>query len=365
MKYTLTLLMFFINLNNLLFSQEFRDQLSNDKISVVEIYSDKGDLVGTTNLDGSLSVDLKNKILAANTKYLIFVNSFFENKVVDINDFKENAIFKMNPLINELKEVRISSRKDKENYLVIKTYIRSFQVNNERIQYFMDGIVEYYISLKTNKIKLKFLSNRSFENTAINQLKEKGLANVFFQVTGAPMINNLITYNQLNENFNFQKAEDEIKINTKNDNDLKGIFSANGNKGNLSLELISSDKPKVMKGLGVENILTNYNVKSQFTTQKFEEIDFKTLSYFKEIRNYEIKAKKDNKFQKVIATHEVFVLDYKFSETIEANKLDNNYSFKKHSDYSERYWENVDNVLFQPLPQSIELFIKENLTELK
>ena len=364
MKLILIFLLFFININTLVFSQEFRDQLNNDKIAALEIYSDKGDLIGITNLDGSFPIELKNKILSLNTRYLIFVNSFFESKIIQKDDFKENTIFKMTPLVNELKEVKVFKKKDKGNYLVIKSYFRSMQINNERVQYFMDGIVEYYVSLKTNKIKLKILSNRSFENKSINQLKEKGFTNVFFQITGAPMINNLSNYNDLNSNFTLNKIGSNINLTTKKGNNLKGIFTSKGKNGNLSLELIDNSNPKIMKGLGVENILKNYTINSQFNTSVFEEIDFQTLCYFKELRNYEIKAKKDIDFQKVVATHEVFVLNYSFSETIDTRNLDNNYSFKKNSVYSENYWDKVDNTLFQQLPKSFELYIKENLVQL-
>lgn len=365
MKYKLAILLFFLNLNPLLFSQEFRDQLSNEKISFVEIYSDKGNLIGITDVDGSFSIDLKNKVLTSNTKYLTFVNSFFENKVIEIYDFNDKAVFKMNPIVNELKEIVISPKKDKNQYLVLKTYVRSLQINNNKIHYFMDGIVEYYISLKTNKVKIKFLSNRSFENKSISQLKEKGLAKIYFQIIGAPIINEFLNYNNLKENYNFQKAETEIKIITKEDNSLKGNFFTNESGANLSLGIITNDKPKVMKGLGVENILNNFSIKSHFNTTAFEEIGINSLLYFKETRNYEIKAKKDKEYQKVDTTHEVFVLDYRFSEGIDAKKMDNNYSFINSSSYSEKYWGKVNNILFQPLPESIELFIKENLIELK
>ncbi|PWB24114.1 hypothetical protein [Flavobacterium sp. HTF] len=188
MKYKIVLiaLFFFIGCKSVLCSQEFRDQLSNEKIFFVEIYSDKGNLIGSTSADGLMSKDLTNKILSSDTKYLTFVNSFYQNKLVAIKDYNINSIVTMQPITNELQEVVISNIKDKNQYLVISAYVRSVQINNDRVHYFMDGIVEYYISLKTKKIKLKFISNRSFENKSIPQLKEKGFK-IYFQIVGAPM----------------------------------------------------------------------------------------------------------------------------------------------------------------------------------
>lgn len=358
------LFFFFIGCKSLLYSQEFRDQLSKEKIFFVEIYSDKGNLIGSTNADGLISKDLKNKILSSDTKYLTFVNSFYQNKLVAIDDYNNNSIVTMLPIINELEEVVISNKKDKNKYLVIRTYVRSLQINNDRVQYFMDGIVEYYISLKTKKIKLKFISNRSFENKSIPQLKEKGFK-IYFQIVGAPMLNKLLDYNTLNESYDLQKETVDVKIKNKGDNSLRGYLHLDSNRASLSLAIISDDKPKVMKGLGVENILNNYTINSLFNNKEFEKIGFNSLLYFKEIRNYLIKARKDIETQKVDAIHEVFVLKCHFSEKIDTKGLDNNYSFIHSSSHQDDYWKHIDNTLFQPLPKSVEKFIEENLTEIK
>jgi hypothetical protein len=308
---------------------------------------------------------LENKILSANTKTLTFVNSFYQNQVVTIDDFNNNTVFKMNPVVNALKEVVVSNKKDKNEYLVLKTYVRSLQINNDRVHYFMDGIVEYYISLKTKKVKLKFLSNRSFENKSIRQLKEKGFSRIYFQIVGAPMLSELLEYNKLNDNYGLQKSTTDVKIKNKEDNSLKGSLYLNPNGTSLTLGIITADKPKVMKGLGVENVLNNYTINALFSNKEFEDIGFDSLLYFKETHNYEIKAKKDKVTQKVDATHEVFVLGYRFSEKIEAKGLDSNYSLIYSSSYQDNYWEHVNNTLFQPLPIALEKYIEENLTEIK
>lgn len=341
-----------------------KDAISLESVPFVEIYSDKGNLVGSTDVDGLLSKDLENKILSANTKILTFVNSFYQNKVVTIDNFNNNTVFKMNPIVNALKEVVVSNKKDKNEYLVLKTYVRSLQINNDRVHYFMDGIVEYYISLKTKKVKLKFLSNRSFENKSIPQLKEKGFK-IYFQISGAPMLSGLLDYNKLSESYGLQKSTADVKIKSKGDNSLKGSLSLNPNGTSLTLGIITDDKRKVMKGLGVENILNNYTINSLFSNKEFEDIGFDSLLYFKETRNYEIKAKKDKVTQKVDATHEVFVLGYRFSEKIDAKGLDSNYRLIYSSAYQDNYWENVNNALFQPLPTALEKYIEENLTEIK
>src|SRR5690606_29138709 len=82
MKYLLLLILFFLNLNAAVLAQEFRDQLSNEKISLVEIYAAEGKLIGITDTDGTVSLELKSKIKSSQTKYITAVNSFFENKII-------------------------------------------------------------------------------------------------------------------------------------------------------------------------------------------------------------------------------------------------------------------------------------------
>ncbi|PWB24113.1 hypothetical protein [Flavobacterium sp. HTF] len=162
-----------------------------------------------------------------------------------------------------------------------------------------------------------------------------------------------------------QKESIDVNIRNKGENSLRGSLHLDSNTTGLSLAIITDDKPKVMKGLGVENTLNNYTINSLFNNEKFEEIGFNSLLYFKEIRNYSIKARKDIETQKVDAIHEVFVLKSRLSENIDAKGLDNNYSFKKSSSHQNDYWKHIDNILFQPLPKSVEKFIEENLTEIK
>lgn len=363
-KKSFFVLFLFLPFSSIIYSQcVVKDKYSENNIAFVEIYSDKGDLIGVTDIDGVISINLINKIKSSNSKQITFVNSFFESKNFEINSFKSECVLKMDPIVNELKEVVISPKKDQNKFLVLRTYVRSLQINNGKIHYFMDGIVEYYISLKTKKVKINFISNRSFENKSIKQLKEKGLK-IYFQIVGAPMLNEFLNYKNLIEKYNFQKINQETKIMSKDVNSLKGNYFLSKTGSNLSLGFISNDKPKVMKGLGVENILENYNINSFYGTSNFEQIGFNTILYFKETRNYKIKAKKDLEYQKIDAIHEVFVLDYRYSKEIDAKNLDNNYSFINSSSYSDNYWEKVNNTFFQPLPKSIEQFMKDNLSEL-
>ncbi|MNY68277.1 hypothetical protein D3C86_2060120 [compost metagenome] len=83
--------------------------------------------------------------------------------------------------------------------------------------------------------------------------------------------------------------------------------------------------------------MNNYTINSLFSNKELEDIGFDSLLYFKETRNYEIKAKKDEVTQKVDATHEVFVLGYRFSEKMDVKGLDSNYSLIHSSAHQDNY----------------------------
>ena len=353
--------MFFFNFSSLIFSQEFRDSGNNERISFIEIYDDNGNLIVNTGAEGVVNQAFKDKILKANTKHLTFVNSLYENKKVEISQFGNNTIFYMNPIIKLLDTVKITSTKNKNQYLFLKTYIRSLQINDGKIQYFIDGIVEYYISLKTKKIKLKFLSNRSYENRSISQLKEKGLSKIYFQVVGAPMINKMLNYENLAKEYDFENTKTNIIINKNNI--AKGYFNLNSIGSSLELQIVSEGQSKKMKGLGVENILKNYSLASCFNTNSLESMDLSKLMFFKEVRMYDVKNNKEKKYHSIEATHEVFVLNSEFLDSINVNNFDSNYTFNRNSNYTEKYWEKINNALFKPLPETITKFISENLTE--
>ena len=360
-KYPFAITFIFFSIFSIYSQHKIKETFSEKFVPFVEIYSEKGDIIGISNINGVISSELENKIHNSKATNLTFVNSSYITSELSIEKFKNSPIITLNKIAIELDEVVIMKPKTYK-YLKLKGYFRSLQINQDRPHYFIDGIVEFYISTKSDKIKMRIISNRSFENKSINQISPT----YFFMVAGVPMFNEFTSYQNLNNEYNL-KSDNSLKtsILDKETNLEKGTLSTLNNNSHLQLEIISTLKPKIMKFFGMETHYNNYTINSIYESNDYQKINLENIIYFKEIRSYDIKRKQKDEFQKVEATHEFYLLEKEYVNELDSKQFDNFYTFKRPSKFVNKYWEIVDNKYFQPLPKSIEKYIEENLQLIK
>jgi hypothetical protein len=356
-KYPFSITLIFFSIFSIYSQHKIKETFSEKIIPFVEIYSEKGDLIGVSDINGVISSELENKIHNSKATNLTFVNSSYLTSELSIEKFKNSSVISLNRIAIELDEVVITKPKTYK-YLKLKGYFRSLQINEDRPHYFIDGIVEFYISTKSDKVKMRIISNRSFENKSINQISPT----YFFMVAGVPMFNEFTSYENLNNGYEL-KTDNSLKttISDKETNLEKGTISTLNNNPNLQLEIISTIKPKIMKLFGMETHYNNYNINSIYESSDYQKINLENIIYFKEIRSYDIKRKQKDQFQKVEATHEFYLLEKEYLNELDSKLFDDFYTFKRPSKFEDKYWERVDNKYFQPLPKATESYIEENL----
>src|SRR5690606_19759007 len=206
---------------------------------------------------------------------------------------------------NILDEVMLFSKSNKK-YIKFTAYFRNIQFNNFQPQYYMDGIVEYYIANKNGKAKICVLQNRSLKNTTIKQLDEKGLVRFSFNMTGVPNLEDFIDFEKLKKEYQIDKLdtsysfiEDGIEI---------GKIEEEKDNLVLNLQIYSIEKPKIMKLFGIESVLKGYTVNTIYNKTEDPNI-LQDLLYFKEYREYDIKQKKDKNYTYINCINEVFIID--------------------------------------------------------
>jgi hypothetical protein len=282
-------------------------------VSFIDIYNENEIFIGSTSDSNFIDASLKRRILNE-SNFVTFKSSFYEPKKISINEILNTDEILLHQKIFALNEVVIT-KNDKVQFLKISGYYRSTQLNNNEIQYFNDGKIEYYIDLKNNKINPQFITNRAYVNKEIKQITR----NLHFSVVGVPNI-----YLQ---NFADSKS---IKI-KKNDALIEKICVYN-----------DSSKIKEMGFLGHKSILTDSSSKSIFN----DAVDIENLLYFSEIRKYKIKSKKDKEYTNIEALHEFFVTDVSYSDTKGKSNC-RFYVFNKEKKYDYPFWKDIKNIIYE------------------
>ena len=86
----------------------------------------------------------------------------YNNIETSVANVKLNWVVRLPPRSIALKEVSISNKGTEHTQLT--AYFRVYQSYQTQPKYFVDGIVDYYISKKTGEIKLSVKEYRVFEN---------------------------------------------------------------------------------------------------------------------------------------------------------------------------------------------------------
>lgn len=356
-------ILFLLNSFVLVYSQQvIKDSLSLENIPFVEIYSDKGDLIGVTDKEGVLSSDLNAEIIKSNTSTVTFVHSTFKDKVLTIDWFKNNPVVILNPIVIALNEVVIVAKPNAYKYLKLKGYFRSIQIMSDIPLYYMDGIVDYYIVPDSDKVIMKIMSSRSFENKESAKLDPK----YFPIIAGVPSFENFLDYKVLSSGYDLKNGEKETKlVFDKKEGIEKGFLSKANDNSVFQFELIALNNPKKAGFLGIELQYNNHIVNAVYDTNDYSNIGLDNLIYSKETKLFHYKIKKNGDLTKVDVTYEFFLLDKDFVNEKTSKGSDSFYKFKKESSHQDNYWEHINNALFQPLPKSLEKYIEANLTEMK
>ena len=341
------------------------DTLSKEPISFSEMYSEKGEILGTTNYYGEISEEELLKIKNLNIKEIYFHHNNYQSKHISYQELSNlNTIYLLPSQIdkiNNLDEVIVLSN-IKKKYKKLTAYFRSIQYNNNQPQYYMDGIVEYYISLKNGKIKFNILQNRSLKDNNIKQIDEKGLIRLNFNLAGVLNLSDFVDFKKLESEYTIQQKDNSFSIAKEN---LEiGKIITNNNNTFLNMEIYSEKNPKIMKLFGTESILKNYTVNAIY--EKNEDVNkLKNVEYIKEYREYKIKQRKDLEYTSINVINEIYIIDKAFTDT-KSQSGNPYFTFITESNYKEDFWINIlKNNYITPVPETVELFIEKKLSESK
>ncbi len=168
------------------------DKQDHSPIPFAQLFSEGGRLVGTSNINGIIDVSNLSKFVYKSTNVIYIQHISYNNLSVPYDSLKNTDTLYLNEKPVFLPEVTVTAKSAKPDILVLKGYFRSYQLEDSVPKYYVDGIVEYFISLKNKKpLKMKVLDHRSYRNEELVK-KEKQRAYMVSMVSaGVPYIYSL------------------------------------------------------------------------------------------------------------------------------------------------------------------------------
>ena len=161
-----TILLLFVSLN-VSGQAVLLDKTTGQCISYAQILNNKGAVVGTTDIEGNLPQDL-------NDENVTIQHIAYNPKSVKSSLFKKDTPIYLTPIEYQLDAVTVTAKN--REYIHLRTYFRSYQLNDSCMKYFRDGYLDFFIDTKHKDAeKLVIIYTPNLDGlTLMETLKKEG-----------------------------------------------------------------------------------------------------------------------------------------------------------------------------------------------
>lgn len=159
-----------------IFSQNIKitilDKLENKPINEVQIFSENGSLIGNSNSVGIFEFDLSSLKEQGIKTIMVYDRNYLSQ---EFNITKMPQIIYLEKIKSYELEPVVIRKKGSEEYFIVKGYIRSWKLLNNKLIKYGDGVIEYHIPYKNSKnaiisgIKNYIKEYRTFKTDSIKQ----------------------------------------------------------------------------------------------------------------------------------------------------------------------------------------------------
>lgn len=153
------------------------DSQSRQPIEYASVFNAKGELLATSNAMGYIS-------LGEDTHQLSISHVAYINKDVDIDTLKENFLY-LNSCEHVLNEVYVTTKRPE--YVVFEAYFRAPQFYNGQLEYYYDGVANYFVKLKNGVVDHRVIVSRFLADDSIKN-EEYNKGNMFTYVPPMPVL---------------------------------------------------------------------------------------------------------------------------------------------------------------------------------
>lgn len=209
-----------------------------------------------------------------------------------------------------LQDVTINSKRPK--FVRLKGYYRSYQHNDSVLKYYVDGIVEYYINLKNEKVDLRMYGSRHLRNEELISKDKKRAFMLSDQATFRPWPEGTTFIEECRKKYTIQDSANIGYV--KMGNQVIGKITEDSLNKKCMIEM---DKiPTYDKlshnifGFTQEMVSDHFSEGYRFSDENY--YSFKNLLYQRTDQSYNYWHKKDTNKQLINVVTELFITEQEY-----------------------------------------------------
>lgn len=329
------------------------DRTTAQPIPFAQILNNKGAVIGTTDIDGILPQNLSNELVTIQ-------HIAYKPQIVNASQFKKGGTIFLTPFEYNFPEVTVTVKN--ADYIYLRTFFRSYQLNDSCMKYYKDGFIDFVIYLKQKKVERFIRKVRNFQNNELIQ-KDKKRTNVLVdKYIYIPYLDHITLVEKLKKRgwkYNNEDKNSRLYLNGI----VGGVISKDSIHKRLRVEydvLATKDK-KHKKLFGYTTRLENYYQTENYVNRPNYQ-SYMDLLCKKDYRKLLFSYKTDTKEQLVEVFDELYVLEHKYisKEELKQHKETWKSKFKD----SSLKWE-IDSTIVTPLAPPFRQILKNHLTQIE
>ncbi len=285
------------------------------------------------------SVLSKGKVIAESDKQGYLPSSVMNDRTVSIQHLsyqtldtvltQQSKTLFLSPLSYTLKEVNVNPSSE-DDYIKLTGLYRSYELDNNLIKYYTDGIVEYYIPCKSaKKTRYRLLQWRSFYNKRLEDPKAF-IKVVGVSAPGVPTLENPL-HDDLRLNGDSVQKGDNVVGFIRNDSVQQAYF--------IYIDKLAPLKEQKFSFFGNKICFKKLNYAAVYNDKACTWMNLKNMKAYNKV---EIQKKKRTPVT-IESNYEFHVTDIQYvsPKDIKKLKLEKDYSFPKSHSYTAPYWNNT------------------------
>lgn len=323
------------------------DKNNGQPIPYAQITDKNGVTIGTTDENGMFPENLAPG--KATIQHLAY-----DPKEIECGGLTADTVITLTPRFYTLGEVNVSA--DGMDYIHMRTYFRSYQLNDSCMKYYKDGFADFFIDIKKKKSK-RFVSQlRNFENKRLTDKDRKRANTMTDKFTAMPYL----------EKHTLMEKLKREGMTFSSDTPVGGIWHDGTMAGTVSTDTVSGISCVTYNAL--ENKKEKTGTLFGYTTRLVSHLLSETYHYRKGAQPYSslinrkgyrkifYKHKKDSVWQTIEVTDELYVLK---NECVSSEKM-KEITAALESPKSEAA---PDSSLVQPLNRPLAMTLETEMTQ--
>ena len=326
------------------------DKTTDQRISYAQIINNKGAVVGTTDIDGNLPQDLNDEVVTIQ-------HIAYSPKSVKSSLFKEDATIYLNPIEYQLNAVTVTAKN--REYVHLKTYFRSYQLNDSCMKYFRDGYLDFFIDTKHKDAERFAIKIRNFQNDSLIDMDKERANTLVDKYIYTPSLDGLTLMETLKKEgwkFTTDSIDSRLRLNKM----VGGAIRIDTIQRVLRVEYnVLSTKKKTPKTLfGYTTRFENYYQTENYIYNPGYQ-SYMDLINRKSYRKLFFSHKKDTKEQMIEIFDELYVLEHEYITKDEMKLYKKTLKLK--SNNPQVGW-NIDSTIVTPLAPQLERILINDLS---